>query len=461
MTSWTSKAIANGHRMRWVAATLLLAAAAATGVRAQSPDERIRELERQVESLRGELRAQSGSNAGVEELERRIDILAAEIEKLKAGETAATSGDGLHGLGVSASKVYRKDHGVAFGGYGEVLYQNFDGKNDAGTASGLHDEADLLRAVLYVGYKFDDRWVLNSEIEFEHASTESNGAVSVEFAYLDYLHAAGLNVRSGLTLMPLGLVNELHEPTAFLGSRRPEVERALIPSTWSEIGAGIFGDLGPITYRTYLSTSLDASAFTAEGIREGRQGGSEAVAEDFGCSGRLDYAGLPGFVAGVSAFIGDTGQGLTTPAGASIGARTSIFDAHVDWRWRGLQVRGLAVRSSIDDAALLNDALALTGADSIGEEQDGGYVEAGYDILTELTKSRQSLVAFFRLETLDTQAEVPAGFARNPENDRDVRTFGFVYRPIDPIVFKLDYQDFRNAAGTATDQFNASFGWIF
>jgi hypothetical protein len=185
------------------------------------------------------------------------------------------------------------------------------------------------------------------------------------------------------------------------------------------------------------------------------------LAEDFGWSGRLDYTGRPGLIAGVSAFIGDTGQGMTTAGGAKIDAGTTIIDAHVDWRWRGLQIRALAVRSEIDDVASLNDALALTGADSIGEEQEGGYVEAGYDILTELTDSRQALIAFCRLESLDTQSKVPAGFARNPENDRDVRTFGFVYRPIDPLAFKLDYQDFRNAAGTGTDQLNASIGWIF
>ena len=43
------------------------------------------------------------------------------------------------------------------------------------------------------------------------------------------------NARAGLMLIPMGLVNEQHEPTAALGVRRPDVEDVIIPSTWREI----------------------------------------------------------------------------------------------------------------------------------------------------------------------------------------------------------------------------------
>ena len=72
---------------------------------------------------------------------------------------------------------------------------------------------EVITAVLYFGYKFNDRFLFNSEIEFEHGSTEDDGEVSVEFAYLDYLWRKPLNVRAGLLLLPLGFVNELHEPS--------------------------------------------------------------------------------------------------------------------------------------------------------------------------------------------------------------------------------------------------------
>ncbi len=443
-----------------VAVVFFIAMACTATAHAQSQDDRIRALERQVEELRTELAKQTpGSTA---ELQRRIDLLAEEIQKLKSGETAAAAEGGQYGLGPAASKVYREKHGVSIGGYGEGIYQNFDASNDDGTPSGLKDEIDLLRAIVYVGYKFDDHFVFNSEIEFEHASTEGAGDISVEFAYLDYLAKRGINVRGGLMLMPVGLINELHEPTSFLGARRPETELYIIPSTWREIGAGVFGDIGPFSYRSYVTSSLNAAGFSSEeGIREGRQHGSEAVAEDFGWTGRLDYTGLPGFVAGVSAFVGNTGQGVTTPEGSTIDGSLTLYEAHADWRWRGLQVRALIAKSSLDDVAELNEANGFVGADSIGEDQEGAYVEVGYDFLALRKESKQSLIPFARYETLDTQSSVPAGFERNPANDRRVLTYGLVYRPIAPIVFKLDYQDFHNEADTATDQFNVSFGWIF
>src|SRR4030095_768336 len=109
----------------------------------------------------------------------------------------------------------------------------------------------------------------NSEIEYEHATTgegdEEKGEVSVEFAYLDYLIRPEVNVRAGLVLIPVGFINELHEPPVFLGARRPEVEDRIIPTTWRELGAGVFGDAGPITYRAYVVNGLDSSGIEAGG----------------------------------------------------------------------------------------------------------------------------------------------------------------------------------------------------
>jgi len=442
---------------------LLLCLGSIAPLRAEaSPEQRLRDLEQQVQSLREEIRGLRDAGApGLEELERRIAILAAEIESLRAGTPIAAADRQQHGLGPAASKAYRQERGVSLGGYGEVLYQNFDSRTDAGAAAGATDELDFLRAVLYAGYKFNERLVLNTETEFEHASTGSGGEVSVEFGYLDFLWRPGLSVRGGLLLVPLGLVNELHEPTTFLGARRPLVETALIPTTWREIGAGIHGEAGPVAYRVFYTTALDAAKFTAGGIRGGRQKGARAKAEDFAWSGRLDFVGAPGLVVGVAGMTGNSGQNLTDAGGASIDARTTIVEGHLDWRWRGIQARALVARLSIDDVAELNAALTLTGNASIGSRQRGGYFEAGYDVLAHLPRTRQALLPFVRRETLDTQDRVPAGFARNPVNDRDLLTIGLDYRPIEAIAIKAEYQNFRNAAGTAVDQINVGLGWIF
>ena len=148
------------------------------------------------------------------ELQRRIDVLAEEQERLELGELVPTMGESEHGLGPAASKIYNVEQGLSFGGYGEALFQDFAGPT-------RRDQFDFLRAVFYFGYRFNERWLFNSEIEFEHAAVSEGGDTSVEFAYLDYLWRPAVNFRAGILLTPMGFINELHEPPTFLGATRP------------------------------------------------------------------------------------------------------------------------------------------------------------------------------------------------------------------------------------------------
>jgi len=447
---------------------LLLAAAT---LPAQDQSEKVRALEQKVRDL--ELRldrlataSDAATRAEVEELRRQIDVLTKEIENLKTAvpETAPSGPRGAFGLGPAASKIYGVNRGVSVGGYGELLYQNFDDRRDDGAASGRTDEFDLVRAVLYFGYKFDDRFLFNSEIEYEHGTTgagsEAKGEVSVEFAYLDFLARKEIGVRAGLLLLPVGFVNELHEPPVYLGARRPETENRILPTTWRELGAGVFGEIGPVSYRAYVVNGLDAAGFNAGSpIRGGRQKGSRARAEDFGVTGRVDFTGVPGFLVGLSGYSGDSAQGRLA-AGEDFDARVSIWDAHAEWRFRGLQLRGLAAFGRIGDAAEVNVLRNATGTASVGERFEGGYLEGGFDVLS-FRGGTASLVPFVRYERLDTQKEVPAGFARDRANDVRVWTVGANYRPIPQIVLKVDYQDFENEARTGVDQWNIGLGWLF
>ncbi|HXU46945.1 MAG TPA: hypothetical protein VN783_15555, partial [Thermoanaerobaculia bacterium] len=192
--------------------------------RAQSESERIRQLEREVAALKAEVAKLGAAGvAGTEaspapaagelaEIERKIDVLAAEIEKLKIGEAAVAADRSTNGMGPAASKIYRGERGVSIGGYGEAFYEGPDSKTDDGQPSGEHAVTVLERAVVYVGYKWNDRLLFNSEIEFEDGGEE----VSVEFAYLDFLFKPEFNLRAGHLLLPVGFLNELHEPTTFL-----------------------------------------------------------------------------------------------------------------------------------------------------------------------------------------------------------------------------------------------------
>jgi hypothetical protein len=458
-----------------------------------SPEERIQKLEKLLADTRAEIAAiKASADATTEkrlaEIERRIDVLAAEIEAIKLGEaesgavaaapvpqptavaaaptpapTQQSTGQ-RYGLGLSAAKVYGIKRGVSIGGYGEALYQNFDSRDQSGDSTGNDDQITLLRAVLYLGYKFDDHFVLNSEIEYANAvvGPDKGGEAEVEFAYVDYMNSRAFNARAGLVLIPMGLVNEQHEPTAFLGARRPDVDDVILPTTWREIGGGVYGEWGPFSYRGYVVNGLNAAGYTAEeGIREGRQEGSEAKARDWAGTARLDFVGVPGLLAGASFFSGDSGQGLRTPAGREIDGLTTVFDVHADWQWRGLWLRGVYARTTISQAGLINEALGFVGDESIGSRQEGWYLWGGYDVLSLMPGSKMSLIPFVRYEQYDTQAAVPAGYARNPANDNQELTLGLEFKPIDRLVLKMDWQQRHNAAKTGVNQWNAALGYIF
>ncbi len=444
---------------------------ARAGTDATQQDDRLSALERENAALRAQmdkvlaelatLRSAHASSDDARlqslerenaELTRRIDVVADELQRTRASSIVPQIKGSEHGLGPAASKIYQAQSGVSIGGYGEILYEN-------PTGDSASDEFDLLRAVLYVGYKFDDHFVFNSEIEFEHGGDE----VSVEFAYIDYLHDPALNFRGGNVLIPMGFMNEMHEPTTFLSTHRPSVERFILPSTWHENGVGAFGDAGGFSYRAYVVNGLDAEGFSAaEGLREGRQGGQEAQAEELALVGRLDYTATPGLLIGGSAYHGDSGQTLQTAGGSDIDAATTILEAHVEYKAQGWQFRALAAQAEVDDVVDLNAALALVGSDSIGEKLDGYYVELGYDLMRCFApEGAQSLTPFVRWESLDTQAEVPSGFTSNPANDIDIATIGVSYKPTEHIVIKADYQDVDDDAGSTADLFSVSLGYIF
>ena len=397
------------------------------------------------------------------ELARRLDILSREVDDMKLGEVAG-SPESRYGLGPAASKVYFVGRGVSIGGYGEMLYENFASENESGDPASSRDRIDFLRQILYLGYKFDDRLVFNSELEFEHASTSLNGSVSVEFAYIDALLRPEVNARAGMLLVPMGFVNELHEPPVFLGARRPETERVIVPSTWRANGAGLFGEPGGgFVYRVYVIESLRATGFSAGGLRSGRQNGSEALIEDAAVVLRADWEGS-GVMVGGSVFHGETAQGDTMSTGSDFDAGTTIYEGHLQFRRGGLQMRGLFAGARVRDAAAINDArdVAIGSSSSVGSRLIGWYVEGGYDVLTRFSPgSRYQLIPYVRYEELDTQADVPTGFAANPSNDRQMLTTGLSFYPHAQVVVKGDFQRNTNESETGTDQWNFALGYLF
>ena len=386
------------------------------------------------------------------ELQRQLDSLGREVERNQLGGTTPPLAEKRLGEAQGANKVQNAQQGLSIGGYGEFEFTQ---------VSGGTDTLDAVRAVLYFGYRFDDRWLFNSEIEVEHGGTEANsgttdegGSVSLEFGYLEHELMKDVRVRAGVLLIPMGLVNEDHEPTSFLPANRSQTETRILPTTWSEPGIELLGEVGGFQWRTALVAGFNGERFDAEGLREGRQGGNLAAADDLAIVVRADWAGTEGLLAGGSVYYGKAGQdGLagTTPIPA---LPTTIVEGHVDWRPDHFVVRAQYATAFEPDAPEFDAAL---GAGLAGR-MVGAYGEVGYDVMPWLGGDAGSaLLPFVRYEHIDTQRDMPAGVAREGNLDSDVFTIGVHWRPRSQIAIKVDFENWTDNP----DQFHVSVGYVF
>ncbi|HET7755372.1 MAG TPA: hypothetical protein VFK85_15795 [Anaeromyxobacteraceae bacterium] len=387
----------------------------------------------------------------------QVKALAEELRRLKL-EIGIPDAEyrSFAGMGPAASKVYFVPKGLSIGGYGEITYRN--NLDDA-----PNDTSDLLRAVLYLGYRFNERILFNSEIEYEHGGHE----VAVEFAYLDFLLTPAARIRVGNLLVPMGFVNEMHEPAFFNGVNRPDVERNIIPTTWNENGVGLHGELGGLRYKLYALNGLDLFASEDEPLQPGswlrraRTGGAEAAAETFAGVLALGYDFGPATVA-AAAYRGRAGQDRTAPTGERIRADVTILEAHAGVTWRGFQARVLGVQGRLGDADLASAALELPPEQSLASRVRGGYAELGYDVLAR-GGGESALIPFVRYERLDLQDQVPAGAIADPALRYDLVTTGLTYKPIATVVLKADWQWRKTDAtsGAVSRALNVGAGFVF
>ncbi|PJB11669.1 MAG: hypothetical protein CO119_10795 [Flavobacteriales bacterium CG_4_9_14_3_um_filter_40_17] len=342
---------------------------------------------------------------------------------------------------------------VTISGYGEINYNQPEGKNG---------ELNVTRMVLLVGYNFDERTQFVSEIEYEDTGDE----ISIEQAFLNYNVANNISLRGGLMIVPMGIINEYHEPTTFNGVNRPLVDRFIVPSTWREIGAGVTGRFNNLSlgYQAYIfngfrSVDKDTIGFLngANGLRGGRQKGIKSTIDNPNLSLKFDYYGIPGLRLGLSSYFGRTqaDDEIEDLDGADVGISMVGFDAR--YTKDRFAARGEFIYTSLTDTEEYN---TLTGND-LGSAMLGWYTEASYNLLP--MDKRQKLFAFARYSEYNTQLQTDGSLAKNPAFDRNDLTFGLSYHIAQGVVVKGDYQIFDNDVDNSdsTKQLNFGLGFWF
>jgi hypothetical protein len=339
-------------------------------------------------------------------------------------------------------------------GYMDFHYNKADGQDGV---------LDFHRFVLILSHAFSPRLRFVGELELEHAfveGLEESGELELEQAYVDFMLSRRVNLRAGMILMPVGIINERHEPPVFNGVERPFVDTFIIPTTWFDVGAGAYGELGAgLRYRAYAVAPLDSLEFNAdEGIRGGRQKGSEDNVPNLAFTGRLEYLGVRRLTLGASVWNGTSN--FATPT-----LKTPVTIGEVDARYalERLELRGEFAQVNIGDAAQLNQTIArLTGVSpNIASALRGFYGEAGYRIWN--AGAPRDLVAFVRYDNFDTQYRMPQGFLPLKEFDRDAWVTGVTYFPDPDVAVKADYTFLRNQSRIFDNRHLVSvgLGWWF
>ena len=347
-----------------------------------------------------------------------------------AQKTTVTSEDSLNNnLSKSATTI---------GGYGDAFYQN----NSRLQTSRL----DLERFVLFTGHKFNDKISVFSELEVEDAKVtggESGGEVSIEQAYLKFNLNANQYIVAGLFLPRIGILNENHLPNTFNGNERNYVETFIIPSTWRELGVGLYGNLNnlPISYSVGLVNGLSSQMFEhGTGIEAGRFEGRNATGNNLAVTAALQfYQG--NFKAQVSGYYGGT-IGVNKRKADSLGVPSGIFgtpvalgEADVQYASNGFSVRVLGTIVSIPDASNINRAYA----NNTPQTEYGAYAEVGYDLFHLMGKPQdKQLIVFVRDEKLDMNATIPSNGVIDETLNQNYIVAGFTYLPIRNVAIKAD-----------------------
>ncbi|MCU4164278.1 hypothetical protein [Carboxylicivirga caseinilyticus] len=396
-----------------------------------------------------------------------VGLLAIGLWQTKAQQVTDTNGFNQN----SAQRLLDSNKGLTIGGYGEVHY------NQPISSDVQHNgKLDVHRVVILIGYNFNERTQFVSEVEYEHVSE-----VYIEQAFLQYKLNNSINFRGGLMLIPMGIINEYHEPTTFNGVERPLVDNYIAPTTWREVGVGITGNILPVSvrYQAYIVNGFNGYDGSlkfngSNGLRKGRQKGAESYISSPNLSAKVEYFGTRGLNIGLSGYFGrsqskafdgldknDNTAGLSADS-TYIGLAMLGLDAR--YNLGGIELRGQYYYSELSNTDKYNAFGSTNSSDynDLGSAMMGYYVEAGYNILKNNENTSSQLIPFVRYEQFDTHRKVHESITRNDAYNKTAITTGFSWRITQGAVVKADMQFIKSKADSEFSKvFNAGVGVMF
>lgn len=405
---------------------LLLSAVAAMAITTTLSADEVSDLKTQMKMLMERLETLEKSNQKQAEQTR---VLTDELINVQ-NQTSFTTIDtdkAIQGMSPAASKVYYSKNPLSIGGYGELYYSKYQDGVGAGSTKDAY--GDTYRFIPYIGYKFSDNIILNSEIEFEHGNE-----VAIEQLYVDFILDPIATIRVGHQLVPMGYVNLYHEPTLFNTVQRPDVEKQLIPSTWHELGLSVYGKTDSFEYQVGAFSALDmnnASTGTPladkDWIRKARVGNeSDKGMDNMAIVARLDYNGINGLQVGISGYTGKAGNAKV--AGKSEEGQMNMVDIHATYQNEGFKARALYTESHLSNA----DSYRA----DMPESARGGYVNLEYNVLPFFAQTSQRLPLFFQYENYNLATTMANGASFGTTESY---TYGLNYFPHDQVVLKAEY----------------------
>lgn len=402
--------------IRATLAAAVLSTLPAVAIADASVEDRLKAMEARMNALEAENQSLKSKLASTEQ---KVDATTEQVEKVAAAP--ATS---------AASWAER----TRIGGYGELHYNNLDGEGGASDK----DEFDFHRFVLFFGHTFNERTRFFSELEVEHAlaGEGKKGEVELEQAYVEYDFTPNHRGKAGVFLVPVGILNETHEPPTFYGVERNSVEKDIIPSTWWAGGAALSGQLGDsVSYDFAVHEGLATTSAKSYKPRDGRQKTSEANGKNVAYTGRLRWTGVPGLeIAGAIQHQTDITQGLDATAGSA-----NLYELHGIWNQGPFALKALYAQWNLDGS----------GPASIGaDKQTGWYVEPSY-------KLSEQWGVFARYSLWDNRAGDSVG------SEKQQVDAGVSYKPHPDVVLKADYQHQDNDGGQNQNGFNLGVGYQF